>query len=93
MQERNNMKDKIIKISNSCDGIVYGDLPKMCNGENIIKAINENDLKHLLFYELRDYIVSEEIDGYVKVTFEVPYKVLNKIVKKIKITKNKMYKN
>lgn len=64
----------------------------MHNGENIIKAINENDLSNILFYELRDYIVSEEMDEYVKVTLEVPYKVLNKIVKKTKITRNKMYK-
>lgn len=88
----NNMKKKTIKITNSCNGIVYENISEIKNGEKIIKAINENDLQDLLFFELRDYIVKEEVGEYVQVTFEVPCNILNKLVKKIKITKNKIYK-
>lgn len=82
------MKDDKIIITNSSNGIDYGELKNFKKGNVLIKEIEEHNLKNLLFFELRDFIVDEEMNGYIKVTFEVPYKVLEKKIRKIKMTRN-----
>ena len=86
------MKDDKIIITNSCNGIDYGELKNFKKGNVLIKEIEEHNLKNLLFFELRDFIVDEEMNGYIKVTFEVPYKVLEKKIRKIKMTRNNILK-
>lgn len=86
------MKDDKIIITNSSNGIDYGELKNFKKGNVLIKEIEEHNLKNLLFFELRDFIVDEEMNGYIKVTFEVPYKVLEKKIRKIKMTRNNILK-
>lgn len=81
------MKIKKVIITNSCNGIDYGDLSNNKKGKALIKKIEEKNLKNLLFFEIRDYIVNEELGDFVKVTFEVPYNVLVKKIRKINMKK------